>query len=392
MRKRLWVYITLALAVQLVLPLPGSGSKLSGRIDRTRDRIDNKRQHEHVLSEQLTGYALRISGLQGEITGVQRRMTRVQVSLERKRAELDGIRDRLTRARARLVRLRAELGEAEAALGTRLVEIYKSDEPDVLTVILEADGFADLLERTEFLERVSEQDARIVTRVRDLKRQVTRQVNDLGVLEGRAEAARNAIVARRNDIMAARNRLVRRRDELASVRSARRAALGRIRHSRVRLEGNLAALEREQSRIMAQLQQSQGLGAASSSGPIRRGGRGLIWPVNGAVVSPFGMRWGRLHAGVDIAVPNGTAVRASASGRVAVAGGVGGYGNYICVQHGGSLSTCYAHNSSLGVSVGQSVRQGQVIASSGCTGHCFGPHVHFETRIGGRPVDPMGYL
>ena len=122
------------------------------------------------------------------------------------------------------------------------------------------------------------------------------------------------------------------------------------------------------------------------------GQRSFIWPVNGPVVSGFGMRWGRLHAGVDIAVPSGTPIRAAKSGTVAIAGWVSGYGNYTCINHGGGVATCYGHQSSIGVSVGQSVKQGQVIGSSGCTGHCFGPHVHFEVRINGQPVDPMGYL
>jgi murein DD-endopeptidase MepM/ murein hydrolase activator NlpD len=104
------------------------------------------------------------------------------------------------------------------------------------------------------------------------------------------------------------------------------------------------------------------------------------------------MRWGRLHAGVDIAIPSGTPIHAAAAGRVVIAGWVGGYGNYTCIQHAGALSTCYGHQTSIGVSVGQSVSQGQVIGSSGCTGHCFGPHVHFETRINGAPVNPMNYL
>jgi len=129
-----------------------------------------------------------------------------------------------------------------------------------------------------------------------------------------------------------------------------------------------------------------------AAGPIKPGSGGLIWPVNGPVVSPFGMRWGRLHAGVDIAVPSGTPVHAAKSGNVLIAGWVSGYGNYTCIGHGGGLSTCYGHQTSIGVSVGQSVSQGQVIGYSGCTGHCFGPHVHFETRINGAPVNPMGYL
>ena len=103
------------------------------------------------------------------------------------------------------------------------------------------------------------------------------------------------------------------------------------------------------------------------------------------------MRWGRLHAGVDIAAPTGTPIRASAGGTVAIAGWVGGYGNYTCIQHGGGIATCYGHQTSIGVHVGQHVRQGQVIGTVGCTGHCFGPHVHFEVRVNGTPVDPMGY-
>ena len=114
--------------------------------------------------------------------------------------------------------------------------------------------------------------------------------------------------------------------------------------------------------------------------------------VSGPVVSPFGPRWGRLHAGIDIASPAGTPIRAADSGRVALAGVMGGYGNYTCIQHGGGLSTCYAHQSSIGVSQGAAVSQGQVIGSVGCTGSCFGDHLHFETRINGSPVNPAGYL
>jgi murein DD-endopeptidase MepM/ murein hydrolase activator NlpD len=128
------------------------------------------------------------------------------------------------------------------------------------------------------------------------------------------------------------------------------------------------------------------------AGPIRRGSGDFIWPINGQFTSPFGQRWGRLHAGIDLAAPTGRPIRAAASGRVILAAPTGGYGNYTCIAHNSSISTCYAHQSRFGARVGESVRQGDVIGYVGNTGHSFGAHLHFEVRIGGRPVDPMDYL
>jgi murein DD-endopeptidase MepM/ murein hydrolase activator NlpD len=149
------------------------------------------------------------------------------------------------------------------------------------------------------------------------------------------------------------------------------------------VKGQLAELARESARIEAELS-----GAPAGSGTGR-----LIWPVRGGTItSRFGPRGGRLHEGVDIGVPIGTDVHAADGGRVAVSGWVGGYGNYICIQHTRSLSTCYGHNSRLGVRKGQSVRKGALISKSGNTGNSTGPHLHFETRIGGKAVDPMRYF
>ncbi len=386
MKRHFGVAITLGLAAYFVLPMPGLSAPLSERIEQTRTLVQSKKYKEHVLSETIAGYNVRIDALQGDINVLQRKQTRVQASLDQKRAELLEVRGKLEEARERLARLRKELVVAERALAARLVELYKADEPDALTVMLQADGFADLLERTEFLERVSEQDEAIIERVRVLKNAAKRQAEILAELEQRVEDAANAILAQRNELAQSRLALVGSRDELAGVRSDRAAVLAQVRDSRIRLEGDLSELEAEQARVTAQLQSSQGVA------PVQQGSGQLIWPVSGPVVSGFGMRWGRLHAGIDIAVPAGTPIRAADSGEVVLAGWTGGYGNYVCVQHTGSLSTCYAHLSSYATSSGAGVSQGQVIGSVGCTGHCFGDHLHFETRIGGSPVNPAGYL
>jgi murein DD-endopeptidase MepM/ murein hydrolase activator NlpD len=265
----------------------------------------------------------------------------------------------------------------------------------MVTVVLEADGFADLLDRADFVERIGAQDNRIVTQVRDLTAEVNDRVNELTALEGKARVARNTILAKRNEIAAAKAPLVSRQNALVAVRDKRAAALSSIRESRSHVEGELHVLEAKQAKIEARLRAAQTGVSTGPAGPIRRGSGNFIWPVNGPIVSPFGMRWGRLHAGVDIAVPSGTPIRAAASGTVAFTqpeASSGGYGNYTCIAHGGGISTCYAHQTSFSVSGGQHVSQGQVIGISGCTGHCFGPHVHFEVRVNGAPVDPLGYL
>ena len=391
MRRSFWVSITLGLTAYLALPLPGQSAPLSERIEAKRSMVEKSKRREGVLTTDIERYSNRIGGLQGEIRQLQGRQDKIQRDLDAKRAELLRLRDRLERARDRLVRLRADLAEAEKALAIRLVELYKADEPDALTVVLQADGFADLLERTEFLERVSEQDQRIIARVRVLKAAATKQAKTLGNLERRAEAAANAIQARRDELAASKGRLVRTRGGLANARDGRKSLLRRVRTDRAHAEHDLAALERQQARVRSALQSVQG-DTFSGGGPIRRGSGSLIWPVNGPVSSPFGQRWGRLHAGVDISAPSGTPIRAADSGRVVLLGWTGGYGNYTCVQHTSSMSTCYAHQSAYRTSNGASVRQGQVIGAVGNTGNSTGAHLHFEVRINGSPVDPMGYL
>jgi murein DD-endopeptidase MepM/ murein hydrolase activator NlpD len=388
MKKSFLLPIALAVLAFLLLPLPGLSAPLSTRIQQKREQIERHKAREGVLSTTIQRFNARIDAVQGEIAATERQLQRVQGSLDRQKAKLLEVRNRLEAARDRLERLRSQLATARQVLAKRLVEIYKADSPDALTVILEADGFGDLLERAEFLKRISDQDREITDRVRGLRDKAKDQAVQLADLEQQEQATAERILRERDEVAAVESHLVGARDQLASARSDQRGALAQVRSSRVALEGDLAALEKEQARVQAALQ-----GAGQTfDGPIRHGSGALIWPVNGSVVSPFGMRWGRLHAGIDIAVPSGTAIHAAAAGRVVLMGWVGGYGNYTCIQHTSSMSTCYAHQSSFATSNGASVSQGQVIGYSDCTGHCFGPHVHFEVRINGAPVDPMGYL
>jgi murein DD-endopeptidase MepM/ murein hydrolase activator NlpD len=394
MRIRL-VVLTAALPLVLwaVVPLVSSGSpqSIQGKIEDKRRQLEAKKARERVLASHVASWNKKINSLQGDITVLQRKQVSIQGDLDAKRAELARIQEKLRQARLRLIRLRARLAEARRALSLRLVELYKADQPDIVTVILDSNGFVDLLERTEFMKRVSDQDARILDNVKTAKIEATQTERTLDDLEAREKKVAAAIEARRDEVAAVKGRLVVRRESYEGVRSEKATALASVREDRHELEGHIASLEAEQARVAAALRGKAGA-PTGSAGPVRPGSSGLIWPVNGPIVSPFGPRWGRLHAGVDISAPTGTPIRAAAGGTVILMGWTGGYGNYTCVGHGGGLSTCYAHQSSYATSGGASVSQGQVIGYVGCTGHCYGDHLHFETRINGSPVNPAGYL
>jgi murein DD-endopeptidase MepM/ murein hydrolase activator NlpD len=385
MKKSFWLPIALGLMAYLVLPLPGIGAPLSDRIDQKQKEIDAAKQKEGVLTTTIQSFSNRISGLEGQIHATQQQLDRAQSSLDQQKAELLEVRDRLEVARDRLARLRDELATARKVLAARLVDIYKSDTPDALTVVLESDGFGDLLERAEFLQRISDQDRRITDRVRGLKDLAQGQAVQLAKLEEREQLAAERILKQRDQIASAENQLVSSRDQLASARADKRGVLASVREQKSEAMEDLASLQAEQARIAGALQ--------ASPGPIKQGSGQLIWPVNGPVTGVFGeQRPGHIHAGIDIAVPEGTPIRAADSGTVALMGWVGGYGNYTCVQHTASMSTCYGHQSRFATSQGASVSQGQVIGYSGNTGNSTGPHLHFEVRINGTPVNPLGYL
>jgi murein DD-endopeptidase MepM/ murein hydrolase activator NlpD len=397
MRLRVLLAVTVVpLVLFAVVPLPSTGqsgriSSLHNKIQEKREQVRAKRSRERALSRDISTYSSRINALQQDITVLQTREVRLTADLDRKRAELERIQADLRSERLRLQRLRKRLAESRQALATRLVELYKADRPDMVTVILEADGFADLLVRTEFMTRVSHQDARILDRVRTAKAEAVATEARLERLEAREQKLAAQILQRRDQVSEVKGQLVERRDGYAQVRSRRSTVLTRVRSSRRELEGHISSLEKESAAIAARLAAAQSA-ANVPAGPVRPGSGRFIWPVSGPLTSPFGMRWGRLHAGIDIGAAEGTPIRAAASGTVILLGWTGGYGNYTCVGHGGGYSTCYAHQSRYGTSNGAKVSQGQVIGYVGNTGNSFGAHLHFEVRVNGSPVNPAGYL
>ncbi len=378
-----------ALFVLLVGGTAAPAEDLSEKLSEKESKLSEVRERKGVLTTTISRYRTEIEELTQEVAILRGREEEVRVRLEAKQAELDSAVVELERAKRHLAAVKARLKRALVALRAHLVTIYQAGTPDVLSVLVSSEGFDELIDSSEYLSRINGLDEAVVVRVRDLRDQVKRTVATLRSTKNRIEAARDAIAAEEQALASARAAVQSRQAELVAARRQREAALSNIATHEEHLEEDMAEISAE---IAAQLQSTSS--APLPAGPIRYGSGQLIWPVDGPVVSGFGPRWGSMHEGIDIAVPAGTPIRAAASGSVVLVQSEaesGGYGNFTCLDHGGGLQTCYAHQSSFGVTSG-SVSQGDIVGYVGCTGHCYGDHLHFEVRIGGAPTDPLGYL
>jgi murein DD-endopeptidase MepM/ murein hydrolase activator NlpD len=367
---------------------------VDSRIGELQARIDRARERERLLTTEIAAVTSEIRVLQDDVDSAQSQLSKLESVLAVHQARLENLTELYDLQTRRLRFLKRQHRNAVGRLSRRVVELYTQDTPDAISYVLAASSFTELVEQLEFLNDLGRQDDRITTQVREAKvamratRERTKQTRI------RVAATTRAIADRTAEQRAVRDRLVASRDVLASARSLKRDALAATQDDREAYLHEVVALQQQSASLAARIR------AAQSSAPVPApsvstgspSASGFIWPANGVLTSGFGWRWGRMHEGIDIAVPTGTPVVASAAGVVIVAGWVGGYGNLVVVDHGGGIATAYGHNSSFAVGAGQSVAQGHVLAYAGSTGHSTGPHIHFEVRINGSPVDPLGYL
>jgi murein DD-endopeptidase MepM/ murein hydrolase activator NlpD len=373
------------LAGLLVLAEPAAGDN-SGKIAQLHAKIAAAQRHEGALNAQIAGVTSQIRTLERRVGGVSQRLSSLQQDLELHQRRLDKLTALYTFETRRLTFLQHEYTLVLNMLNRRLVDIYESHTPSTFEVLLNSKSVEDAVEQLHYLNAIALQDKTITHDVgvaRDSMRVARANTNKVRVV---VSAETKVVGVRTQEQQSLRDQLLASQQSLSGARRKKQHALTMTKQQVQDWFAEAQALEQEDARIRAQLANAQGPSDTTPSS------HGLIWPVNGPVTSPFGMRWGKLHPGIDIGVPTGTPIHAAASGTVVIAGWVNGYGNYTCIDHGGGMATCYAHQETIYVSVGEHVTQGQVIGLVDCTGYCFGPHLHFEVRINGTPVDPMGYL
>jgi murein DD-endopeptidase MepM/ murein hydrolase activator NlpD len=395
MRGRVVLGLALALlaGVGAAAADPGSDGqakqRIDARIDRLRGEIAGARAREGVLTSQLSEVTATLREAQARVDGEQARVTLLETALGAARTRVVQAGDVLRRKTEFLHFTERLDATARARLEQRLRFIYMRGRPDALSVLLSATSFSDALDQVEFLNRVGRQDRRIAREARHAHAAAGAARRDAARARAVALARQTELARETAAATAARDRLVASRNAVAAVQHVKQQALADTRESRRSYLAEVDGLEAASAALTERIRAAQASGGYEPSD----GTPGqLQWPVSGPVTSGFGMRWGRMHEGIDIGVPSGTPVHAAAAGQVVYAGWMSGYGNIVVIDHGSGLSTAYGHNTSLVVSVGQDVAAGQQIAFSGSTGHSTGPHVHFEVRVNGAPVDPLGYL
>ncbi|HLM36418.1 MAG TPA: peptidoglycan DD-metalloendopeptidase family protein [Gaiellaceae bacterium] len=393
--RRLLPVVVILLAIAAA---PASGDvtsrkqEIDSRLQAVQAKIARAEQHERELAADITSVNHEIRDLASQVGDVSAQLAPLERDLALHKEKLDRLNELYRLQTSRYEFFRKEYNALIDRLANRLIDIYEGGEPSSLDVLLSAKTFTDLISQTDYVNAIVAQDKHIADQVGTAKQRVRRQREHTKRFRALAAAETRTIALRASQVRALRDELLANENRLAAARTAKRESLRNVAESKQEYLHEAAGLAQASATLASQIQSAQSSNSYAPPGDTTPSAAGFIWPVNGPVTSGFGMRWGRMHEGIDIGVPAGTPIQAAASGRVVYSGWMGGYGNLVAIDHGRGLSTAYGHQSSIAVGNGQIVTQGQVIGYVGCTGHCFGDHLHFEVRVNGSAVDPLGYL
>ncbi len=382
----------LVCAVALVVALRTSPASAAGT-DQLQQQISAGQSKISGLAGAVSAASGQIAQLQASIAPLQAQLVSIQSDLDAKRAELLQLQSQLSTARTRLASLEAFEGRGESVLAKQLVNAYESDRPDLISVVLDARGFTDLLERVAFASRIRNQDAQVVGQVRSARRQVAAEATRLGSLEARQQTLTAGILSQRNSLARTRLNLVQRQLTVEQARSAEAGQLATVRGQVASLQDQLAKARAAQAAQAAHTAQASSAGS-SSSGPVAASqvssGGGFTFPMPKGAASPPGT-WSP-DDGVDISAPAHTPLLAVGSGTI-VLHGIGGFGPSAPVLHLDSGPYVYYGHAGPGnwVPIGTHVSAGQVISEvgAGIVGISTGPHLELGfCDSSGNPIGP----
>jgi murein DD-endopeptidase MepM/ murein hydrolase activator NlpD len=360
---------------------------IDSRIVELQGRVQATKEREAALQQEIDSVSGDIRSLEQQVGIVSDRLAPLENELELRELKLNRLNALFRVQTVRLEFLQEQHRIALGRLDRRLVAAYESDTPDELALLLSANSFSDLIDGLDYARLIVRRDREVVAEVDASKREVA-------IARWQTRRARKSVrhqaeivAVRVNQVRELRDELVANKGKLEAARQQKKVSLDSLTAQERGDAEEIDALQAASADLAAKIR------AAQAHSTVQHvSGAGFIWPVNAPITSPFGWRWGRMHEGIDLGAAYGTPITAAAAGVVIYAGWEGGYGNLVVIDHGGGLATAYGHQSRIAVSTGQSVSQGETIGYVGSTGHSTGPHLHFEVRVNGEAVDPLGYL
>ena len=395
--RRLGPLLAVVMVATAVLVPSGASAGPDDELERVREEIASLNQQIKDAKTQQSRVASQLQAAQQRLDEVLGRLHEVEGRVAQVESVIAAEEDELARLEARMARIEEELRLTELRLATmrddvqdQAVSMYMNASGGTAGMVLELDDTSDLVVGLAYADDVLGRGSDIVTSYEILRREEERQREALSADKARVAERISALEAKRAELEQDRAEVEALRAEAEGDLRSAQDLLASIQRDIRNWEQHKEGLEEDAVRLEAEIKARQSQGGTNPGV--------LAWPVSGRVTSPFGYRihpiFGtrRLHTGIDISAGYGTAIRAAGSGTVILASVWGGYGNAVVIDHGGGLTTVYAHQSKLAVTVGQKVERGQVIGYVGCSGYCTGAHLHFETREWGTPVDPMKYL
>lgn len=392
MARRLFVLLILGAALVATPALADYGQQkqqVDEQLAAVQAKLAHTRVHAQQLSAQIGSLTTQIHGLEAKVGDVSTQLAALQADLQLREQRLTKLNTLYTVQTGRLHDLRSQYRLAVARLQQRLVSIYEAPAPGALELVLQAKSFQNVLDDANYLSLVAKQDKQISLDVASARRAVRVARTRTAAVRLSVRRQANAINARVQQAAILRGQLLSTQSHLAGARAH---VAGALVATKAQEAGEIKESQALQSASAALAAKIQAASSNDGSAPATPSAAGFIWPVDGPITSPFGPRWGTIHPGIDIGVPEGTPIHAAAAGTVIWCGWESGYGNLTVIDHHNGLATAYGHQSKIEVSCGENVDQGQQIGLVGCTGYCFGAHLHFEVRVNGTPVDPLGYL
>jgi murein DD-endopeptidase MepM/ murein hydrolase activator NlpD len=379
--SRLPLVVLLVAMLVALTGLPALGSPEERRLEQARDRLSQVRAQLQDAKAQRDQDAARLRQAEAQLAEVREAVAEAERAVARQQEAVES-------ARRELADLEEQEREHRQVMANRAAELYRQGTTAPWAAVLAAGDTEEAVERSSFVEIVSRADLAGFEELEITQVAVDAQREELE----REEAALERVLEQQQALHAEVREL---RDDRALVLAGSEDQLSDLEAQERHLDSEqreLAAIARRASQERAARAARAEAAAHNPQPPGGGSASGWIWPANGPVTSEYGMRWGRMHEGIDIGAPTGAAVVAARAGTVTFAGRMGGYGNLILIDHGGGYTSAYAHLSAFSAGAGQQVSQGQRVGSIGCTGSCTGPHLHFEVRVNGSARNPRQYL